>query len=320
MDKRIIIIFILILAAIIVVIMARDVVSDNPGRKAGNPYELEIDTFKWVDPALIRYAEFRQIRLDLEEPRGLVYRDGRIFLAGDKNLLVISPEGELISSHELPHKPYCITGIDNDLLGIGYKDRFGIYREDGTMVMESDAHSDASVFTAIAVRADRVYIADAGNRRVLIYDRDGNFKNEIRGETGDGTSHGFIVPSPNFHLEIDPGDNLWVANPGVHTLQHYNDQGDVIRSWKASTPKIEGFSGCCNPARFTFLPDGRFVTSEKGIVRIKVYSPAGEFESVVAAPLKFTEDGEAPDLAVDGQGNIIALDVDKRLIRFFNPS
>jgi hypothetical protein len=96
-------------------------------------------------------------------------------------------------------------------------------------------------------------------------------------------------------------------------------QGVLQNSWSKSTPEIEGFSGCCNPARFTFLKDGRFITSEKGLVRIKVYTPSGEFESVVAAPEKFISDGEAPDLAVDEMGNVIALDIDKKMIRFFNP-
>ena len=140
-----------------------------------------------------------------------------------------------------------------------------------------------------------------------------------RGETGDGSEHGFIIPSPNFHLDFDPQNNLWVTNPGMHAIQQYNDLGELTESWSKSSPEIEGFSGCCNPAKFTFLPDGRFITSEKGLVRIKIYSASGEFESVVAAPEKFTEDGEALDLAVDKQENIIALDENKKMIRFFKP-
>jgi hypothetical protein len=81
--------------------------------------------------------------------------------------------------------------------------------------------------------------------------------------------------------------------------------------------QTEGFSGCCNPAHFTFLPDGRFVTSEKGLVRIKTYKPSGEFEGVVAAPSKFKNEGEAPDIAADSNGNIYALDFDKKMIRVF---
>jgi hypothetical protein len=83
--------------------------------------------------------------------------------------------------------------------------------------------------------------------------------------------------------------------------------------------KTEGFSGCCNPAFFTFLSDGRFVTSEKGLVRIKTYKVSGEFEGVVAAPDKFIEDGHAPDIAADSKNNIYAMDFDKKVIRVFNP-
>lgn len=81
----------------------------------------------------------------------------------------------------------------------------------------------------------------------------------------------------------------------------------------------EGFSGCCNPAHFTFLPDGRFVTSEKGLVRVKTYKPSGEFDGVVAAPVKFNEEGKAPDIATDAAGNVYALDFDKKMIRVFEP-
>jgi len=320
MNKRIITIFLIILAVIIVLIVARDIVFRNPGKSAGNPYKLDIDTFLRVDPSLIKYKEFRQIRLDLEEPAGIALSGGRIFLVGDRKLLVISTKGKLLSEHELPFQPSCISRAENNMLGIAFRDHFGIYREDGTLLTESEIHSNSSVFTAIDVRNDEVFIADAGIRRVLVYDMEGNFKREIRGETGDGSSHGFIIPSPNFHLDFDPLDRLWVTNPGIHTLQQYNDLGELTESWSKSSPEIDGFNGCCNPAKFTFLPDGRFVTSEKGIVRIKIYNPSGEFESVVAAPEKFTEDGNAPDLVVDKQGNIIALDIDKKMIRFFNPS
>lgn len=320
MNKRTITLFIIAMAAVVVLIVTRDMISSNPGKRAGNPYKLEIDSFQQVDPALIKYKEFRQIRLSLENPAGFTLQGNQIFLAGDQKLLVISAEGELISEHNLPEQPTCLSTAGDQLLCIGFRDHFGIYREDGTLLSESEKHSSSSVFTALAVKDGKVFVADAGNRRVLVYDVEGNFKEEIRGETGDGTSHGFIIPSPNFHLDFDPEGKLWVTNPGIHTLQQYTPQGKLENSWSKASLEIDGFNGCCNPAKFTFLPDGRFITSEKGLVRVKLYSPSGEFESVVAAPDKFTEDGHAPDLAVDQQGNIILLDIDKKMIRFFNPS
>ena len=321
MNKRAIVFFIILLAIVMVVIIAKDMISSNPERSAANPYKLEIDSFQQVDPALINYEEFRQIKIGLESPAGIALIGNRLFLVGDQKLLIISTGGELLSEYNLDADPYCISAIGDNLLCIGFRDHFKIYTEDATLVSESEKHSSSSFFTAIDYRDEMVFIADAGIRRVLVYDMEGNFKSEIRGETGDGTSHGFIIPSPNFHLEINPDGKLWVSNPGIHTLQQYTLDGSLEESWsKASSPEIDGFNGCCNPAKFAFLPDGRFLTSEKGLVRIKVYSPSGEFESVVADPSMFTEDGHAPDLLVDEQGNVIALDIDKKMIRFFNPS
>jgi hypothetical protein len=140
---------------------------------------------------------------------------------------------------------------------------------------------------------------------------------EIEGKSGNDQIHGFIIPSPYFDLAFNPSGELWVVNPGKHTLENYTVDGKLRTWWEATSIKIEGFSGCCNPAHFAFLPDGSFVTSEKGLVRIKTYNPSGEFNNVVAAPLKFKEEGHAPDLAVDDQGNIYALDLDKKMIRLF---
>ncbi|MBM3243119.1 hypothetical protein FJZ31_43220, partial [Candidatus Poribacteria bacterium] len=44
---------------------------------------------------------------------------------------------------------------------------------------------------------------------------------------------------------------------------------------------IDGFCGCCNPVNFAMLPDGRFVTCEKGLPRVKIYDADGTFSGVV---------------------------------------
>jgi sugar lactone lactonase YvrE len=147
----------------------------------------------------------------------------------------------------------------------------------------------------------------------------GELQNEFGGKVSEDALHGFIVPSPYFDIDITEYGDLWVVNPGLHTLENYTSEGNLREHWKASGAKTEGFSGCCNPAHYCFLPDGSFVTSEKGLVRIKVYKPSGEFSGVVAGPNKFDDkiEGQAPDVAVDSQGNIYALDLDRNVLRVF---
>lgn len=94
--------------------------------------------------------------------------------------------------------------------------------------------------------------------------------------------------------------------------------------------KIEGFCGCCNPVNFALLPDGGFVTSEKGLVRVKVYNSDGRFIGVVAGPAQLTGgsllricetpeecQGPAFDVAAGADGRIYVLDTIENVIKVF---
>ena len=95
---------------------------------------------------------------------------------------------------------------------------------------------------------------------------------------------------------------------------------------------VEGFCGCCNPVYFARRPDGKFVTSEKGLNRIKIYDAKGKFEGVVAGPEQLVKDRELAakacvnckvgfgfDVACDARGRVLALDPVARTIRVFTP-
>ena len=73
------------------------------------------------------------------------------------------------------------------------------------------------------------------------------------------------------------------------------------------------------PPELPLMEDGSFVTSEKGLVRIKIYDQSGKLMSVVAPPDLFKEEGKAPDVCVDEQGVIYALDFDRDMVRIFEP-
>jgi hypothetical protein len=82
---------------------------------------------------------------------------------------------------------------------------------------------------------------------------------------------------------------------------------------------MEGFCGCCNPSNFAMLNDSLFVTSEKGIERVKIYNADGSFHSIVATPDLFEEGTKGLDLAVDKQNRILVLDPVKLVVRVFEP-
>ena len=63
------------------------------------------------------------------------------------------------------------------------------------------------------------------------------------------------------------------------------------------------------------MPDGRFVTVEKGVRRVKVYSARGKFECVVAELDRLG--GEPGPVAADRQGRILVLDPAGGKVRVF---
>ncbi len=316
MKNKGIVIFLIILAVVIVAVIAIDYNSERPNKSEANPYVYDIDEFKNVAPELIKYKETKNFKIGFENPTGIAINNDKIYVTGDKSLKVIDLSGKLLNEIAIDGEPKTVEATSNKIF-VALEKQVLVFSTDGEKLTEWDLTDDNSFITAIAAFEGNIFVADAGMRKILRFLENGELKNEFEGKKGDETVHGFIVPSPYFDIDITQYGELWVVNPGMHSLENYTFDGEMRGFWENITMKTEGFSGCCNPAHFTFLEDGSFVTSEKGLVRVKVYKPSGEFDCVVASPTKFKDEGEAPDVAVDSSGNIYALDFDKKMIRVF---
>ena len=318
MKNKGIIIFLIALAAIIIAVIAGDYISKRPDKMSPNPFDYDINEFRKVKEELILYKETKNFKVGFDEPAGITIANEKIYLVGDNKLKIIDFTGKLLVEIELSDKPQTVESTV-DKIYIAFEKQIQVFNEVGELLQEWAFLDDNSYITAVSVLDENVYVADAGTRKIMRYTLDGKKLNEFNGKTDEEGLVGFIVPSPYFDMDINEDGDLWVVNPGMHSLENFNIDGSLRTYWKNSGIKTEGFSGCCNPAHFTFLPDGSFVTSEKGLVRIKTYKPSGEFSGVVAAPNKFKNevDGEAPDVAVDMSGNIYALDFDKKVLRVF---
>jgi hypothetical protein len=304
------------LAVVIVGVITGDYLSDKPDKTGPNPFEYNVDNFKTVDSTLVHFKETRNYRIAFETPTAITISGEKIYLAGDTKIQVIGLDGSLLTEIALTGKPQAIE-VSGDKIYAVVGNAVNVLSESGSLLQTWPALTDSALVTAIAASETSVFIADAGNRKVHRFNPDGQLIASFDGKADEGVLHGFIIPSGFFDLDFNPDGDLWVVNPGMHSLENYTEDGRLREHWNNTSMLTEGFSGCCNPAHFTFLPDGRFVTSEKGLVRVKIYKPSGEFDGVVAAPVKFTEEGKAPDVATDSAGNVYALDFDKKMIRVF---
>jgi hypothetical protein len=211
---------------------------------------------------------------------------------------------------------YCLA-IDGGKLFVGLKDHIEVLDLEGNVLENWDAINDRAYLTSIAVEENSIFVADAGNKIVYRFNHDGNLQNLIGKKDRPSGIRGFVIPSPYFDLTIGREGQLWVVNPGFHAFEAYDFEGNQISSWEKTSMQIDGFSGCCNPGNLAMLEDGSFVTSEKGIERVKIHRANGEFKCVVAAPEIFEEGTIITDLAIDSNGRILVLDSKKGLVRIF---
>ncbi|MEN8202126.1 MAG: hypothetical protein ABFS28_05970 [Bacteroidota bacterium] len=319
MKKRSLTIVVLVILGVIVGVIVIDFINNRPDRRSENPYALEVAQYREVDPALISHKETRNFSLGDMKPSGMYYHNDKLFITGKSSLLILKPDGAPERVDEI--LPLSTTLAVNDkFIFIAYSDHVAKYDHSGKLLQEWQALGDRTVITSLALKEEKVYVADAGNRRIVIFSDEGELLGEFEGKSESEAGHGFIVPSPNFDLVVNSFGELWVVNPGKHALENYSDDGHMRGYWEKSSVKIDGFMGCCNPARITVMDDGSFVTSEKGIVRIKIHDQSGQLKSVVAPPDLFKKEGKAPDVCVDEKGIVYALDFDKGAVRVFEPS
>lgn len=310
------------LIVLVLVIVAMIVFDNKPDRAdttsylTTNPFEKDIEAYQNVNDSLITHVEKKQIPLHVKTPKAIGYKDGRIYLMADDFLQIIRTDGKEVLKTKLEATVKTFTILKNNAVLVACTDHLVLLDSKLHELNRSKLVPEAN-FSAVASNGSLAFVADAGKKQVLVYDAELNQIRSFLGESGVSDRHGFIVPSAHFDLGVNDDLELWVANPGMHALQNYSDEGKLRGSWNNSSFDIDGFSGCCNPFHIAFQRDGSFVTSEKGLVRIKIYEPYGMLRSVVAAPSSFSNGTKAPDLALDENGSVLALDFDRKMIRIF---
>ena len=291
---------------------------ENSRRNQDNPFEYNIDRYKVSDADLVHFSEVGQIPLEMHHVFGLaVGPDDNIYVSGDEAIHIFSRDGIHQSTISVDEPVHCIAVENNRDVYAGMNDHVEVYDLDGIKKAEWDSPEDEAIFTSIALSDDYVFVADAGNLIVWKFDKTGNLLQRIGDRDENKDVPGFIIPSPYFDVAVDFDGFLWAANTGRHSLENYTLDGGFRTSWGEFSMDIKGFCGCCNPSHFIVLEDGSFITSEKGIARVKVHNQLGEMVSVVAGPDKFVEGTVGLDLAVDSAQRIFVLDPKQKLVRIF---
>jgi hypothetical protein len=290
----------------------------DSAKERKNPFEYNIEQYKKTDTAPTLYKEEMKISVDLARLRALAAGPGnRIYVSGDHSVKVYDSSGSPLKDIRVSRPVNCLAVDSNGDIYMGFERHVAVYQSNGQVKSVWESLGNKALVTSLALSTKHVFIADAGQFVVWRFSRDGSFLGKIGKRGRDEGDSGFIIPSPYFDVAVDPDSFLWVANPGRHKLENYYEDGGFRSSWGKHSWDIQGFCGCCNPVHFTILSNGSFVTSEKGLNRVKVYNRVGEMVGLVAVPDMFREGTTGLDLARDSQNRIYLLDPPNRQVRIF---
>ena len=115
-----------------------------------------------------------------------------------------------------------------------------------------------------------LYIADTGNKRILVVSREGELIREIKDKKN------FKTPSG---VNVDAQGNIYVADESARAVLVYSPEGELIRTWQKPTHPLFGETAPYKPRKVVIDKRGNLYICSKGntngIVQI---SPAGEGE------------------------------------------
>ena len=325
MKQKVIIGLSVVLLVAAVILIGRDLFRQSPTVTEAPCCGDEEASLKKVDSTLIGYHKTNVIETELKDLSGIAVKENRIFVCGNKEVAVFDTSGSRAGGFLTDSANSCIAVYGN-MIYVGAGPTVNGYDLSGDKKITLKSINNKGYITSIAANHPFIFVADAINKRVLKFTTGGEFVQAIGQKDSLTGAPGFIIPSAYFDISTGGFDDLWIVNPGRLEVENFTETGYLRSSWGEPGAENNGFTGCCNPAHMALLPDGSFVTYEKGIDKIKLFDPAGRFKCYVGGAgsfrgkpdLQLGKNNLVKDLATDTAGNIYILDA-YNTINIFKP-
>lgn len=282
-------------------------------KELGEAYRFDYRKYLTIPEEFIVYREFK--RIDIPEYGRTsciaVNSKGEIFLGIDNKVMIFDGAFlyKMIELEKYVNGIFISEGVNSGIF-VSYGNSVSMFSFNGLKKYTWKLPSDKSIASGICANADYLFIGDAGEKVLWKYDFQGNFVKK---------REGFILYSiANLDIVMDT-NSILVAHSGIRKIEEYDYDLNLIRSWGKSSRSLDGFSGCCNPTHIALLGKEYLITTEKNIVRVKIYTKDGILKGTVASPLDFDQNIFSLDVASDKNGIIYILDPVMRKVRIFKP-
>jgi hypothetical protein len=245
--------------------------------------------------------------------------EDRILVLGDGEVRAFEPNGDFIRNWRAPAGAQCLTVGQENQIYFGLMGRVEIYSAIGNRIggfAVVDGNHAANI-TSIKISEAEILVADAAARFIRRLDSNGKQTGDIGTQ---GKVRGFMLPNRSLDFDVSPSGVIFAADSGRHRVSSWTLSGSPIGYFgKFGHTNPQDFVGCCNPVNLAIAPDGKIVTAEKVIARLKVYDPSGKILALIG-PEHFDPKCVHLHLAVDSKDRILVADPMRRELKIFSVS
>jgi hypothetical protein len=240
-----------------------------------------------------------------------------IYVLGDGEVRIFDSNGNSVGNWKAPEGAQCMVVTPGRRIYLGGAGRVEIYsaagiREGGFTVGEGGKPAN---ITAIKISGQDILVADASARCIRRYTENGQRIGEIGTQN---KTQGFMLPNRSLDMDVDAKGVVRATDSGRHRVSSWNLDGSPAGHFgKFGLLKPEDFVGCCNPVNIAVTPDGKIVTAEKVVARIKVFDAAGKLLALIG-PEHFDPQCIHLHLAVDSTDRILVADPVRLEVKVFS--
>ena len=141
--------------------------------KEANPFAYDVSKYLATDPKLVGYTQKHLFRTPHEGSRGLALdANDNLFIAAGKFVSELKADGSTASEFALTDEAKCVAVAD-DSIYVGLRDHIEVFTRKGERKAMWETPGAKAYLTGLAVSANDLFVADAGQRVLLRYDRSG---------------------------------------------------------------------------------------------------------------------------------------------------
>ena len=162
---------------------------------------------------------------------------------------------------------------------------------------------------------DNVFVLTRGEEPIIVFDPDGNYVRSF--------GKGFFSANRTHGLYIAHDDSILAADDGIHTIQKFNSEGELIMELgDRNKAPIWGGEPFNRPTSAAIMPSNGdiYVSDGYGNSRIHVYTGTGEYKFSWGSPgIDAGQFIRPHNIAVDSEDRVYVVDRECHRIQIFDP-